>query len=154
MIAPLGISYYTLSLISYVCEVYWNTFPPEKNPLKFLTCASFFPLLISGPIVRFEQSARHIIQGHKFEFHMFCFGLQRIIWGLFKKLVISERIAVIVNTVYSDYITYGGTYVLLAVLFFPLQLYTDFSGCLDILLGAAQLFGILLPENFNLPFIS
>lgn len=154
LIAPLGISYFALTLISYVCDSYWKVVEPEKNPLKFATYASFFPLLTSGPVLQYDESYREIISGHKFQYRNICFGLQRILWGLFKKLVISERIAVIVNTIYGDPEQYTGLYVLLAAAGFALQLYTDFSGCIDILLGVAQLYGITLPENFDLPFAS
>ena len=83
-----------------------------------------------------------------------CFGVQRILWGIFKKIVLSERLAVIVNTVYGDPAAYPGLYVWTAMVLFVLQLYTDFSGCLDIIYGVSELFGIALPENFDLPFAS
>ena len=154
VMAPLGISYYALTLISYVCDTYWQTVKPEKNPLKFMTYAAFYPTLTSGPIMRFEESYGQISQGHRFEYRNLCFGLQRMLWGLFKKLVLSERLAVLVNAVYDNPEQYSGLYVILGVAAFALQLYTDFSGCIDILLGTAQLYGITLPENFDMPFIS
>jgi len=152
--APLGISYFALTLISYVCDSYWGIIKPEKNPLKFAGYVSFYPLLTSGPILRFGDSGREITEGHKFQYRNLCFGMQRILWGLFKKLVICERAAVLVNAVYENQEQYEGLYVPLAVAAFALQLYTDFSGCIDIMLGVAQLYGITLPENFDLPFVS
>lgn len=154
VMAPLGISYFALTLISYVCDSYWQAVSPEKNPFKFIAYASFYPLLTSGPIVRFDESYKEITDGHGFKYRNICFGMQRILWGLFKKLVICERVAVIVNAVYDNPGEYEGLYVILAVAAFAIQLYTDFSGCIDIMLGVAQLYGITLPENFDLPFSS
>lgn len=154
LIAPLGISYFALSLISYICEVYWGTIEAEKNVLKFITFGLFFPTLTSGPIVKYKNSAEKILGGNRFEYNRFCAGLQRIAWGFFKKLVISERLAILVNTIYGDYETYNGLYIFLASCAFTLQLYTDFSGCIDIILGVSELFGIKLPENFDVPFAS
>ncbi len=152
--APLGVSYYSLMWIGYALDVYWGTCPVEKNPLKFLVFAGYFPLLTSGPIVKFQEVGDQITSGHKFDYTKFCFGLQRMVWGLMKKLVISERLSTIVNTVYADPVTYSGAYVFLAMLLFVLQLYTDFSGCVDIAMGCAEMLGVDLPENFNLPFLS
>lgn len=151
--APLGISYYTLTMTGYLLDVYWGTEKAENNPFRFLLFAGYFPLLTSGPVIRAKETKEEILKGHRFSDKKFCFGLQRILWGLFKKLVISERLAVIVNAVYGDYERYVG-YVWIAIAFFPLQLYTDFSGCMDIVIGVSELFGITLPENFDMPFIS
>lgn len=152
--APLGISYYTLTLISYVCDAYWEVIEPEHNPIKFISYASFYPLLTSGPILSFSDSYKEILAGHSFDINNIILGVQRIVWGLFKKLVICERIAVVVNAVYDNPGQYNGFYVWIAVAGFALQLYTDFSGCIDILLGVAELYGMRLPENFDLPFMS
>lgn len=152
--APLGISYYALTLISYVCDAYWEVIEPEKNAFKFISYASFYPLLTSGPILNFSDSYNEIVEGHTFDINNIIFGIQRIFWGLFKKLVICERVAVIVNAVYDNPGLYNGFYVWIAVAGFALQLYTDFSGCIDILLGVAELYGMKLPENFDLPFMS
>lgn len=154
LLAPLGISYYTLTLIAYVLDVYWGTVQTENNPLKFMLFVGYFSLLTSGPIIRAGESKNNILEGHRFSYERFCFGVQRILWGLFKKLVISERIAIFVNSVYEDFTIYTGLYIWIAVFAFAIQLYTDFSGCIDIVLGVSELFGIYLPENFDLPFVS
>lgn len=151
-IAPLGISYYTLALISYLCDVYWNMIAVEKNPLKFATFAGFFPLLYSGPIVRYGREGKCFCAETHFCFSEMKKGILRILWGLFKKLVIAERIEVIVNTIFENYQQYYGLYVCIAAVLFSMQLYSDFSGCMDIVLGISQILGIELPENFNLPF--
>ena len=152
--APLGISYYTLSLVSYILDVYWESAHAQTNILKFATYAGFFPLLQSGPIVRYNEEYQAIFDKKKFSYEKMCMGCQRIIWGCFKKLVIAERISVIVSTVYNDYYSYHGIYIWIAVMLFPLQLYTDFSGCIDIIMGMAEMLGIELPENFQTPFAS
>ena len=152
--APLGISYYSLTWIGYMLDVYWGTCEVEKNPVKFLAFATYFPLLTSGPIVKFQEVGKEITTGHKFDYDHVCFGLQRMVWGLMKKLCISERLAVIVNTIYGDTETYQGLYIYIAMICFVVQLYTDFSGCVDIALGVAEMLGVALPENFDLPFLS
>ena len=154
ILAPVGISYYTLSLTGCLLDVYWGSAKVEKNVLKLALFAGYFPALVSAPILRKRESFEAIMEGHAFDYSNFCFGLQRIVWGMFKKLVISERLAVIVNTVYGDYYVYSGFYIWVAAVAFLLQLYTDFSGCIDICLGCSQLFGVMLPENFDLPFLS
>ena len=154
ILAPVGISYYTLSLIGYLADVYWGTAEAEKNPFKTALFAGYFPVLIAGPIVRKREVFGGLTEGHRFSYENLTFGLQRIVWGFFKKLVISERFAVIVNAVYGDYYVYSGLYIWIAAVCFLLQLYTDFSGGIDICLGVSQLFGVPLPENFHLPFLS
>ncbi len=154
ILAPIGISYYTLSLIGYLADVYWGTAKAERNPLKVALFAGYFPVLIAGPIVRKREVFDSLMEGHPLEYRNITYGLQRIVWGFFKKLVISERFAVVVNTVYDNYYVYSGLYVWVAAVCFLMQLYTDFSGGIDICLGISQLFGIHLPENFELPFLS
>lgn len=151
-VVPLGISYWTLSLVSYVLDVYWGVEHAEKSPFRFALFGGYFPLLTSGPIVRYGEVAPELFGEHRFDYDRFCSGVQRILWGFFKKLVISERLGVVVNTIYGDPVTYSGIYVWMAVILFVGQLYTDFSGCIDIILGISELFGVRLPENFNLPF--
>lgn len=150
--APFGISYFALTLISYVMDVYWGTQEAEKNPLKFLTYASYFPALTSGPIMKYEECGFQILGGKRFQYQNLCFGAQRVLWGFFKKLVIAERLSDLVTAVYADPLTYTGMYLWIASAAFVVQLYSDFSGCIDIIMGVSQMMGIQLPENFNLPF--
>lgn len=153
-VAPIGISYYTLSWITYILGVYWKTGEVQKNPLKFLAFAGFFPILASGPIVKYEDFGREVSGGVKLSFENIANGAARIAWGFMKKLVIADRIAAFVNTVYDNPFRYPGLFIWIANIFFIIQLYTDFSGCIDIALGAGEMFGFKLPENFNLPFLS
>ena len=153
-VAPIGISYYTLSWITYICGAYWQTGEIQKNPLKFLAFAGFFPILASGPIVKYEDFGRKVSDGVRLSYENITNGAARIAWGFMKKLVIADRIAAFVNTVYNNPYRYPGLFLWVANGFFIIQLYTDFSGCIDIALGAGEMFGFKLPENFNMPFLS
>ncbi|RHR08886.1 MBOAT family protein [Pseudoflavonifractor sp. AF19-9AC] len=156
--APLAMSYYTLMLVSYVVDVYRKKIAADRNPLRLLLYAGFFPQMMSGPITRYSETAAALWEGHRFDYETFCFGLQRFLWGLFKKLVLSERLAVLVDTIYNGGLegtwTPTGVYVWVGAIAYTLQLYTEFSGGTDIVLGTAQLLGIELPENFRTPFFS
>lgn len=153
-IAPLAISYWTLMLISYLLDIAWGLTKAEKNPCKVLLYTIYFPQMTSGPFTRFREISPLLLKGHRFEYENFCFGLQRILWGIFKNLVISERLSILVNTLYSDYEAYSGLFVVIAAVCYVLQLYTNFSGSMDIVIGVSQLFGVQLPENFHTPFYS
>ena len=151
---PLGISFYTLSMIGYLCDVYWEISKPQKNFFKYALFGMYFPVMVSGPIIRYQDMENQLYERHVFDYRKVTFGMQRILWGFFKKLVISERLAVLVSTVYNGYEAYPGTYILIATIAFAFRLYTDFSGCMDIVLGVSECFGITVAENFNTPFFS
>ncbi len=151
---PLGISFYTLSILGYVIDIYYGIGDVSRNYFQFLLYCIYFPTLISGPIMRYGQTGAALRGVHKLDYEQVTKGMQRILWGFFKKLVIAERMAMIVNTVYSDYTSYQGSYLWIASFCFVIQLYTDFSGCMDIVLGISQTFGVQLPENFKTPFFS
>ncbi len=152
--APLGISYYSLIMISYIIDVYRGLCKPQKNPLKCALFMTYFPILTSGPFIRYPDMEKKLYTKHKFNYDNLCRGLIRILWGLFKILVISQRLGIIVDTVYQNYSTYSGLYIIMAVLFFTMQLYTNFSGSIDIIMGVSKIMGIELPENFHSPFFS
>lgn len=158
LVAPLAISYYTLMLVSYVLDVHWEKILPEKDPLKLVLYAGFFPQMVAGPFSRYGETAARLYEGHRFDCDRLCFGVQRSLWGLFKKLVLAERLGVIVGTVYGGGLkgtwTPVGSYVLIGAAAHMFQVYTDFSGGMDIVLGTAQMLGIELPENFDTPFYS
>ncbi len=153
-LAPLGISFYTLQLLGYLINVNDGGLTAETNLLRFAVFGSYFPQLTSGPISRYEEFAPQLSCKRRLTYINLTQGSQRILWGFFKKIVISERAAVMVNTVFADYETYHGFYVPVAAALFAIQLYTDFSGCMDIVLGVSQVLGITLPENFQSPFFS
>lgn len=153
-LVPLGISYYSLSLIGYVVDVYYGIAEPMKNPAKVALYGMFFPCMLSGPVLRFREDGKQFFEPHAFDYVQVTRGIQRILWGFFKVLVISERMALIVSTVYGDYTNYPGVYIWIGTFAFAFQLYTNFSGGMDISLGIAQTFGLKLPENFDRPFFS
>ncbi len=151
---PLGLSFYTLSLIGYIIDVYNGIATVQKNFFKLALYGMYFPTMISGPILQYRECGEQFFKEHSFDYQQVVFGLQRVLWGFFKKLVIAERMALIVNTVYASPDSYPGIYIWIATVCFAFQLYTDFSGCMDIVLGISQTFGIVLPENFKTPFFS
>lgn len=152
-VAAMGMGYYTVQVIGYILDCYWENSQPQRNPLKLLLFVCFFPQLTTGPISRYSQ-LEQLYEGHSFSYKNLAYGAQRILWGLLKKLVLAERMAVLINGIWAESEVYTGLWQLLAVLVYPVYIYSDFSGCMDIILGVAEIFGIHLPENFNNPFFS
>jgi D-alanyl-lipoteichoic acid acyltransferase DltB (MBOAT superfamily) len=154
LVLPMGISFYIFQTVGYLIDVYRGKYPPEKNLAKLALFVSFFPQLVQGPISRFDDLSRTLYAEHSFDGKNISYGLQRILWGFFKKLVIADRILVAVNTITKDPENYQGIFVFLGMLFYAVQLYADFSGGIDITIGIAQVFGIKVQENFQRPFFS
>lgn len=152
--APMGISFYTLMAVGYLADTYWGIIEPTGNVLKTALFIGYYPQLISGPITRYSDVKDQIFAGHNISYRNVAFGAQRILYGMFKKIVISSRAEILVNAIYADIETYTGFYLWIAMFLFMLQLYTDFSGCMDIIMGASECYGIVLPENFRTPFSS
>lgn len=153
-IAPIGISFYTLSAISYLLDVYNGKIVADKNFFKVALYISFFPCIMEGPICRYNDSADNLFQGNKITYHNLCFGLQRVLWGLFKKMVIADRLNILVKTVFLNYMNYSGLVIFLGALSYTIMLYMDFSAAMDVVCGIGNIFGINLPENFKQPFFS
>ncbi len=151
---PLGVSFYTFSLLGYVIDVYYGIAKPQKNFWKLALYGMYFPAIISGPILKYREHGEQFYKPHFFDYAAVARGLQRMLWGFFKKLVIAERLGMLVDTVYGQYADYPGAYIWVATVCYAFQLYTDFSGCMDIVLGMSQSFGIILPENFQTPFFA
>ncbi len=151
---PMGISFFTFQAMGYLIDVYRGVVEAEKNPFRFALFVSFFPQLVQGPISRFGDLADSLYAEHHFDAKTVSFGLQRILWGFFKKMVIADRILTGVNTIIRSPEEYGGAYVFLGMMFYALELYADFTGGIDITIGIAQTFGIKLKENFNRPYFS
>lgn len=151
---PLGISFYTLQALSYLFDVSRGTVKAEKNIFRYALFVGFFPQVIQGPISRFADLSKTLYGPHRFNREQFFFGLQRVLWGFFKKLVIADRLMPVVSTVFSDVNAYGGGYMFFGILFYTFQLYADFTGGIDITIGIAQMLGIRVMENFNLPYFS
>ncbi len=153
-IAPLAISYYTLSLVSYLVDCYGEAFEPEKDPLKLLLFTIYFPQMVSGPICRYSQTGTQLFEEHRFDHDRVLSGIRRVLWGLLKKVVVADRIAMIVNVMFDYTYIFSGLWVIVSACLFMIQLFFDFSGCMDIVTGISKCFGIILPENFNVPFLS
>ena len=154
LLLPVGISFYTLSILGYIVDVYNKIAEPQNNFFKLTLYGMYFPSILSGPILRYREDGEQFFIPHPFDYRQVTFGMQRMVWGFFKILVISERMNLVVNTVYDNYTQYPGTYIWFATICFAFQLYTNFSGSMDIALGMSQSFGIYLPENFENPFFS
>ncbi len=154
IIAPLGCSYYTFTVVGYIADVYRGKAEAQRNPFKFLLFACYFPQIIQGPIPRYGELSPQLFEGNKFRFENLRDGALRILWGVFKKLTIAEVIGVFVGNVYGDYTAFSGTMLLIATILFSFQIYADFSGYVDIVAGVSQLFGIILGENFRQPYFS
>ena len=149
---PLGISFYMFQSMGYLVDVYRQTSPAERNPLKLALFVSFFPQLIQGPISRFGQIAPGLYAPKKFDGKQLSFGLQRMLWGYFKKLVIADRIAAAVIALRGP--EHIGVSFFILTVFYAVQIYGDFTGGIDITIGLAQTLGIKLPENFIRPYFS
>ena len=147
--AALGMGYYTLQIIGYILDCCWGTAKPQKNIVKLLLFLLFFPQLITGPISRYNE-LEGLYQKHSFSYVGVTRGVQRILWGFTKKLVLAERLVGLVDKLWINV----GYYRWIALLLFPLQMYADFSGGMDIVIGTAEIFGIRLSENFKTPFLS
>lgn len=154
VIVPLGISYYTFSTIAYIADVYWKKEKAEKNFLQYFLFLSYFPKILQGPISRHKNLGESLKTGHEFNYKKVCFGAQRMVWGYFKKMVIADRLSIFVNEAFGNYQEYAGSILLVAAVFAALQLYCDFSGCMDIISGASEMFGIEIEKNFDHPFFS
>ena len=154
LILPLGISFYTFQSMGYIIDVYWGKYEAEKNPFRFALFVSFFPQLLQGPIGRFDRLARQLYEQHSFDLLKAQYALQLMLWGFFKKLVLADRAAVVVNQVFQNYTQYSGGTNIVAVLMYSIQLYMDFSGGMDVVMGVAALFGVELDQNFKRPYFA
>ncbi len=149
---PLGISFYMFQSMGYVVDVYRTTVSAEKNFFKLALFVSYFPQLIQGPISKFSDLAPQLYAGKPYDAKEVSFGLQRLLWGFFKKLVIADRIALAVAALKAP--EYTGMGFFLLTLFYAVQIYADFTGGIDMALGISQALGIRLQENFIRPFFS
>ena len=154
LIVPLGISYYTLSVIGYMADVYLRKIEAEKNPIAFLMFIFYFPKILQGPIDNYRDLGPQLKVGHRADYKGFCFGAQLLLFGLFKKIVIADRLSVFLGNIFADSSKVSGSILVLALLLRPLELYCDFSGCMDMAEGISELFGIHMAENFKRPFFS
>ena len=155
IIMPLGVSFYTFQSVGYLSDVFNSKFETEKNFFKYALFVGFFPQIIQGPISRFNELSETLYSCPDFDFYRIKSGFVRIMWGLFKKLVIADRLSAYVKGV-MDLREYGfeGFYILMAIFFYSMQIYGDFSGGIDVTIGVAEMFGVKVTENFERPFFS
>ena len=151
---PIGLSFHTFQSISYVIEVYKGNYKVEKNCGIYALYVMFFPQLVAGPIERPQNLLHQLHEKHNFDFQRVANGLKLMLWGFFKKLVIADRVAMLVNTIYSNPTSYTGTPLILATFLFAFQIFCDFSGYSDIAIGAARVMGVNLMYNFRRPYFS
>ena len=151
---PIGISFYTFHGLSYVIDIYHDKIKAEKNILNYSLFVCFFPLLVAGPIERAQHLIPQLVKRKVFNRAKTINGLQQMLWGFFKKIVIADNCAVFVNQIFSDYENLNSSSLFIGAIFFSFQIYGDFSGYTDIALGAARLFGIELFNNFSYPYFS
>jgi alginate O-acetyltransferase complex protein AlgI len=151
---PMGISFYTFQTMSYSIDVYHGRIKAERHLGIFALFVTFFPQLVAGPIERAGNLLGQLKQKHEFDYNRVTSGLKLMAWGLFKKVVIADHIARIVNQVYNNPTDYQGASLLIATIFFAIQIYCDFSGYSDMAIGAARVMGFNLMENFRRPYFS
>jgi len=152
ILLPMGISFYMFQSIGYVLDVYRGGTKAQRNPLKLALFVSYFPQLVQGPISKYEQLAPQLFSGHSYQGKALSFGLQRMLWGYFKKLVIADRIAAAVLTLRGP--EHTGLSFLVLTIFYAIEIYGDFTGGIDIAVGLSEALGIRLPENFIRPFFA
>lgn len=154
IILPVGISFYTFQALSYTMDVYRKEIYPEKNFLKYALFVSFFPQLVAGPIERSKNLLKQISVAHHFSFVRMRAGLIQMLFGFFQKVVLADRIALLVDEVYNNYALYQGLEIALATACFAVQIYCDFGSYSNIAIGAAKIMGFDLMENFNTPYFA
>lgn len=154
LILPVGISFYTFQALSYTIDVYKGKLQATHDVVSFFAFISFFPQLVAGPIERATNLLPQFQRDRRFDYITAVDGTKQILWGLFKKMVIADNCADIVDKIWLDYANHSSGMLIVAAILFSFQIYGDFSGYSDIAIGTAKLFGIKLMRNFNLPYFS
>ena len=153
-IVPLGISFFTFHEVGYMIDIYRGRYEAERNFFKYLTFVAFFGHIVQGPFSRYNITGQSITEEHSFSYDRLTEGLSRILWGVFKKTVVADKLGISVATVFASYKDYSGTYLLFAILAYSIQIYADFSGYMDIMCGICHVLGIKLEENFRQPYFA
>lgn len=154
LVLPVGISFYTFQALSYSVDVYRRAIPPTKDLSAFMAYIAFFPQLVAGPIERATNLLSQFEKIHRFDYDRAVDGMRRILWGLFKKVIVADSCAGLVNVIFGNYADLPGSTLLIGGVLFAFQIYGDFSGYSDIAIGTSRLFGFNLMENFRLPYFS
>ncbi len=153
-IAPIGISFYTLEALSYIIDVFNEKIEADTNFFRLCLFLSFFPQIMEGPIARYSDTANDLYKGTKVSYKSFCFGYQRILYGFFKKVIIADRLNIVVKIIFDHYLEYSGLAVLLGIISYTIMLYMEFSGTMDVVIGTGEIFNVKIPENFRQPFFA
>lgn len=153
-VLPLGISFYSFHAVGYLVDVYRGKYPAEKNFLKYFTFITYFPHIIQGPFSRYDLLGESMLKEHRFSYERLCHGCARILWGVYKKLVVADKLGIAVNTIFADYKNYSGVHLIFAIFGYCVELYADFSGYMDIVCGISNILGIDLAENFKQPYFA
>lgn len=154
VVLPVGISFYTFQALSYTVDVYRQEVKPERNPFRYALFVSFFPQLVAGPIERSKNLLSQLYERHTFDPDRVRDGMLLMLWGMFEKIVVADRLSMLVDYVYQNYLELPGAAVVLATVFFAFQIYSDFAGYSHIAIGAAQVMGFRLMENFHQPYLA
>ena len=154
ILLPIGLSFHTFQAMSYTIEVYRGNQTAERNFGVYLLYVMFYPQLVAGPIERPQNLIHQFYEKHHFEYVRIVAGLKLILWGLFKKVVVADRLAIYVNAVYNNSNHHSGQTLMVATIFFAFQIYCDFSGYSDIAIGSAKILGFELMTNFQRPYLS
>lgn len=151
---PIGISFFTLQAVSYLIDVYHQTVEADENLFRLGLFISFFPQIIEGPICRYSQTANQLWECGPITYRNLTSGIQRILYGMMKKVVVADRLNPLIQKVFEEYSSFDGGMIALASVCYTIQLYMDFSGAMDAVVGVSKIFGISMPENFERPFFS
>ncbi len=154
VILPVGISFYTFQALSYTVDIYRGRLEPTRDIISFFAFVSFFPQLVAGPIERANNLLVQFYKPRQVSYYDLESGMRQMLWGFFKKMVIADNCALVVNDVYANYSHYSASTILLGIIMFAFQIYGDFSGYSDIAIGCARLFGFQLKPNFLYPYFS
>ena len=154
VLLPVGISFYTFQALGYTMDVYRGEIEAERNFFRYALFVSFFPQLVAGPIERSKNLLTQLRNPKPFSYERMCDGVMLMIWGYFLKLVIADRISIFVDNAYANVGVYDGKYLLIASMLFAIQIYCDFAGYSTIAIGAAEVMGFQLMDNFNCPYLS
>lgn len=154
LLAPLGVSYFTLQIIAYNVEVYRGKYEPERNLFRYALFVTYIPHLFIGPIERYDAMKLELFENRRITWNGIFEGGTRMLWGLFKKYVIAARVGIIVSAISGAPEIYQGAFALAAMLLYSVQLYSDFSGGIDMVLGLSKMLGITMSENFDVPYLS
>lgn len=153
LVTPIGISYFSLTMIAYVLDIYHKKHESEKSFLDYLTFITYFPSIIEGPINLYKKTAYQIKETHKFDTERVIKGAQRLLWGYVKKIIIADRIGILVTAILQDELS-SGFILLWAMVLYSFQIYADFSGGIDVIMGITEILDIKLTENFHSPLVS